>query len=166
MSRQAVAVEDPTSDQLGLEKFHQYTGKNTGAGATVMDNLYAGNAVWSYNPINMHSPRSGSAVPACHIVPVRPSLHTWRDTPAILAKGFQQRAERGPRIAIPPHWSERVAQWSTDDIAELRDTGVTVVGDVASLWSDPDRGEARRPTPQEVSAARMAAILAAAESYR
>jgi RHS repeat-associated protein len=49
---QAVAVEDPTSDQLGLEKFYQYAGKNTGAGATVMDNLYAGNAVWSYNPIN------------------------------------------------------------------------------------------------------------------
>ncbi|MCO5974143.1 golvesin C-terminal-like domain-containing protein [Actinoallomurus soli] len=49
---QAVAVEDPTSNQLGLEKFYQYAGKNTGAGATVMNNLYAGNAVWSYNPIN------------------------------------------------------------------------------------------------------------------
>ncbi|GAA4509144.1 hypothetical protein GCM10023191_069920 [Actinoallomurus oryzae] len=49
---QAVAVEEPTSDQLGLEKFYQYAGKNTGAGGTVMNNLYAGNAVWSYNPIN------------------------------------------------------------------------------------------------------------------
>jgi RHS repeat-associated protein len=49
---QSVAVEEPTSDQLGLEKFYQYAGKNTGAGGTVMDNLYAGNAVWSYNPIN------------------------------------------------------------------------------------------------------------------
>jgi RHS repeat-associated protein len=49
---QSVAVEDPTSDQLGLEKFYQYAGKNTGSGSTVMDNLYAGNAVWSYNPIN------------------------------------------------------------------------------------------------------------------
>ena len=46
--RQA-AVEEPTSDQLGLEKFYSYAGKNTGAGSTVMDNLYAGNAVWSYN---------------------------------------------------------------------------------------------------------------------
>ena len=30
---QSLAVEDPTSDQLGLEKFYAYAGKNTGAGA-------------------------------------------------------------------------------------------------------------------------------------
>jgi RHS repeat-associated protein len=46
---QSVAVEDPTSDALGLEKFYSYAGKNTGAGSTVMDNLASGNAVWSYN---------------------------------------------------------------------------------------------------------------------
>lgn len=46
---QDVAVEDPTSNQLGLEKFYSYAGKNTGAGSTVMNNLYAGNSVWSYN---------------------------------------------------------------------------------------------------------------------
>ncbi len=46
---QAVAVEDPTSDQLGLEKFYSYAGKNTGAGGALMNNLYAGNTVWSYN---------------------------------------------------------------------------------------------------------------------
>jgi RHS repeat-associated protein len=46
---QNVAVEDPTSDQLGLEKFYSYAGKNTGAGSTAMTNLYAGNTVWSYN---------------------------------------------------------------------------------------------------------------------
>ncbi|MGP3982054.1 golvesin C-terminal-like domain-containing protein [Streptomyces sp. KR80] len=47
--KQNVAVEDPTSDQLGLEKFYSYTGKNTGAGSTVMNNLASGNSVWSYN---------------------------------------------------------------------------------------------------------------------
>ncbi|MFV0138256.1 DNRLRE domain-containing protein [Streptomyces sp. HMX87] len=47
--KQNVAVEDPTSNTLGLEKFYSYTGKNTGAGATVMNNLAAGNSVWSYN---------------------------------------------------------------------------------------------------------------------
>ncbi|WP_351234465.1 DNRLRE domain-containing protein [Streptomyces sp. NPDC002133] len=47
--QQRVAVEDPTSDQLGLEKFYSYAGKNTGAGSTVMNNLHAGNNVWSYN---------------------------------------------------------------------------------------------------------------------
>jgi YD repeat-containing protein len=46
---QNVAVEDPTSDQLGLEKFYAYAGKNTGAGGALMNNLYAGNTVWSYN---------------------------------------------------------------------------------------------------------------------
>ncbi|MFG2886299.1 DNRLRE domain-containing protein [Streptomyces sp. NPDC048297] len=47
--KQNVAVEDPTSNALGLEKFYSYTGKNTGAGATVMNNLASGNTVWSYN---------------------------------------------------------------------------------------------------------------------
>ncbi|MFF0558225.1 DNRLRE domain-containing protein [Streptomyces sp. NPDC004266] len=47
--KQNVAVEDPTSDQLGLEKYYSYSGKNTGAGSTVMNNTAAGNSVWSYN---------------------------------------------------------------------------------------------------------------------
>ena len=47
--KQNVAVEDPTSNDLGLEKFYSYNGKNTGAGSTVMSNLSSGNAVWSYN---------------------------------------------------------------------------------------------------------------------
>ncbi|CAL9566122.1 hypothetical protein SUDANB176_04742 [Streptomyces sp. enrichment culture] len=50
--KQSVAVEDPTSNQLGLEKFYSYTGKNTGAGSTVMNNLASGNSVWSYNAFN------------------------------------------------------------------------------------------------------------------
>src|SRR4029450_11168801 len=39
---QPVAVEDPTSDQLGLEKFYQYTGENAGSGSTVMVNQFSG----------------------------------------------------------------------------------------------------------------------------
>ncbi|HEY9368647.1 DNRLRE domain-containing protein [Streptomyces sp.] len=46
---QNIRVEDPTSDQLGMEKFFSYSGKNTGAGGTLMNNVYAGNAVWQYN---------------------------------------------------------------------------------------------------------------------
>ena len=46
---QRVAAEEPTSDQLGLEQFYAYTGTNTGAGASLMNNLYAGNTVWSYD---------------------------------------------------------------------------------------------------------------------
>ncbi|MEV5969664.1 DNRLRE domain-containing protein [Streptomyces sp. NPDC051921] len=47
--QQNVAVEDPTSNQLGMEKFYVYSGKNTGAGSTVMNNLASGNSVWQYN---------------------------------------------------------------------------------------------------------------------
>ncbi|MFE0100075.1 hypothetical protein [Streptomyces sp. NPDC059009] len=46
---QQTAVEDPTADRLGLEKQHTYTGKNTGAGSSLMSNLGSGNATWSYN---------------------------------------------------------------------------------------------------------------------
>ncbi|WP_336605870.1 DNRLRE domain-containing protein [Streptomyces sp. BA2] len=46
---QTTAVEDPTADRVGTEKHHAYTGKNTGAGSTLMSNLGSGNATWSYN---------------------------------------------------------------------------------------------------------------------
>lgn len=46
---QTTAVEDPTADRVGMEKHHAYTGKNTGAGSTLMNNLGSGNATWSYN---------------------------------------------------------------------------------------------------------------------
>ncbi|WP_338694773.1 DNRLRE domain-containing protein [Streptomyces sp. Q6] len=49
---QNVRTEDPTSDQLGLEDFHSYAGKNTGAGSSLMTNLSAGNTVWQYNAFN------------------------------------------------------------------------------------------------------------------
>ncbi|MDX8036021.1 DNRLRE domain-containing protein [Lentzea sp. BCCO 10_0856] len=46
---QNVTVEDPTSDQLGLEKFYSYAGKSTGAASNVLVNQFAGNTVWSYD---------------------------------------------------------------------------------------------------------------------
>ncbi|WP_431313350.1 DNRLRE domain-containing protein [Streptomyces antnestii] len=47
--KQNVAVEDPTSNSLGLEKFYSYTGKSTGAGSSVLNNLASGNSVWTYD---------------------------------------------------------------------------------------------------------------------
>src|SRR3546814_2520553 len=38
-----------SSDQLGLEKFYQYTGAGTGAGSAVLNNLHAGNVAFSYD---------------------------------------------------------------------------------------------------------------------
>ncbi|MER5306558.1 DNRLRE domain-containing protein [Streptomyces sp. NPDC002773] len=49
--KQNLAVEDPTSNALGMEKFYSYTGKNTGAGSNFMNNLASGNGVWQYNAI-------------------------------------------------------------------------------------------------------------------
>jgi RHS repeat-associated protein len=39
---------DADTDELGLEKFYQYSGMNTG-GSNALVNLHNGNAVWSYN---------------------------------------------------------------------------------------------------------------------
>ncbi|WP_157617273.1 DNRLRE domain-containing protein [Saccharomonospora marina] len=49
---QNVTVEDPTSDQLGLEKFYSYAGTATGAGSNVLVNQYAGNTVFSYDALS------------------------------------------------------------------------------------------------------------------
>ncbi|MFB9928304.1 DNRLRE domain-containing protein [Amycolatopsis halotolerans] len=49
---QNITIDDPKSDQLGLEKFYSYSGGNTGAGSTLMVNQFAGNAVWSYNALS------------------------------------------------------------------------------------------------------------------
>jgi hypothetical protein len=77
---------------------------------------------------------------------------------AVLTNGFQTRAERGPRIAVPPHWRSCVAEWSAEDISELLGSGVTVIGDTADLRSDWE--DVQPPTIEEVGAASAAAVLA------
>src|SRR5262249_18610436 len=46
---QGASVEQPTSNLLGLEKFYQYTGVNTGSGSALLNNADNGNVVWTYN---------------------------------------------------------------------------------------------------------------------
>lgn len=46
---QDVRVENPTSDQLGLESFYSYTSVKTGAGGTASVNQFSGNAVWGHD---------------------------------------------------------------------------------------------------------------------
>lgn len=50
---QNVTVEDPMSDQLGLEKFYQYVATGTGSGSGLKVNPYVGNVVWNYDPISL-----------------------------------------------------------------------------------------------------------------
>ncbi|NUO56903.1 MAG: DNRLRE domain-containing protein [Hamadaea sp.] len=49
---QKVAVEEATSDELGLESFYSYDGVDTGAGSALMNNLHAGNTVWTYDALS------------------------------------------------------------------------------------------------------------------
>lgn len=56
---QPVTVEHPTSDQLGLEKFYQYSGTATGAGSALTVNQFSGNAVFGYNALS--NPSRGPA---------------------------------------------------------------------------------------------------------
>jgi hypothetical protein len=79
---------------------------------------------------------------------------------AVLTDGFQPRADRGPRITIPARWRSCVAEWSAEDVTDLLDSGVTLIGDAADLRPEPAREEVPPPTIEEVGAACAAAVLA------
>src|SRR3569833_2202304 len=89
-----------------------------------------------------------------------PSDRARRLREAVLTEGFQTRAERGPRIAIPERWRACVAEWSAEDVTELLAGGVTVIGDVADLRSEPVGENVPAPTVEEGGAACAAAGLA------
>ncbi|MCP8710938.1 DNRLRE domain-containing protein [Streptomyces sp. AC04842] len=91
--KQSVAVEDPTSNQLGLEKFYSYTGKNTGAGSTVMNNLSSGNSVWSYNAIN--NPGRGLNTFA------RLGYNTLDTSDTVLGAGWSAQVSGPTRLGAP-----------------------------------------------------------------
>ncbi|MCW3840636.1 DNRLRE domain-containing protein, partial [Micromonospora yasonensis] len=90
---QNVAVEEPTSDQLGLEKFYSYAGKNTGAGGTLMNNLYSGNTVWSYNAIN--NPSRGLSTF------VRLAYNSLDTTDTVAGYGWSLQASSMMRLGAP-----------------------------------------------------------------
>ncbi|WP_243766362.1 DNRLRE domain-containing protein [Streptomyces sp. GC420] len=91
--KQNVAVEDPTSNTLGLEKFYSYTGKNTGAGSTVMNNLAAGNSVWSYNAFT--NPGRGLTTFA------RFSYNSLDTSDTVLGHGWSGQAAGPIRLGAP-----------------------------------------------------------------
>ena len=47
--KQATGVEEPGSNQLGLDQFYQYTTTATGAGSALYTNASSGNTVWNDN---------------------------------------------------------------------------------------------------------------------
>lgn len=79
----------------------------------------------------------------------------------IIAEGFAARAERGLTVAVPPRWRECVARWAEEDVRELRDTGVAIVGDVDELRYRPlDDEHVPPPSTDDVARAFTAAMRA------
>lgn len=81
---------------------------------------------------------------------------------AVVKEGFLGRSERGPRVVIPESWRERVARWNAQDIAEVRDSGVRILGDLSDLDQMPSPADAGEPTARDVGLAGAVAVLAAA----
>ncbi|MEU3625157.1 hypothetical protein BS329_20935 [Amycolatopsis coloradensis] len=63
---QDVRVEEPTSDQLGLEQFYSYGGVATGAGGNLSVNQFSGNGVWNFDVLSNPSRGQASFVRLSH----------------------------------------------------------------------------------------------------
>ncbi|MDG4822020.1 DNRLRE domain-containing protein [Asanoa sp. WMMD1127] len=100
---QRIAVEDPTSDQLGLEKFYQYTGENAGAGSTVMVNQFSGNAVFSYNAFS--NPSRGSSTF------VRLSYNSQDSSNSYVGYGWSLSTSTVQRLGSPLVFAGGDARW-------------------------------------------------------
>jgi hypothetical protein len=70
---------------------------------------------------------------------------------------FDEREERGPRLAIPANRRDQVGRWNDENIAELRQSGVRVVGDLIELSYSAER-EPPEPTKSEVAEAAGVAV--------
>ncbi|MCW2914637.1 MAG: hypothetical protein JWN52_2705 [Actinomycetia bacterium] len=87
-----------------------------------------------------------------------------RDT--VVNDGFLTRDQRGPKNVIPESWRPRVARWSREDVRDLLDAGVEVVGDVADLRYEPAGEFDKEPNAKDVSRAGAVAVLAVAAALK
>lgn len=75
---------------------------------------------------------------------------------------FQTRSQRGSKVAIPPEWQDRLAEWSEGDLAALQDTPAQLVGDIDDLRYAPSAEPTPPPTSDEIAQAGAEAALALA----
>ncbi|NUT32694.1 MAG: DNRLRE domain-containing protein [Hamadaea sp.] len=90
---QKVAVEEPTSNQLGLEHFYSYASMSTGAGGTLRNNLYAGNTSWSLDPFT--NPSRGLATF------LRMTYNSQDTTDTVAGFGWSLQASSMMRLGTP-----------------------------------------------------------------
>ncbi|MFF3911723.1 DNRLRE domain-containing protein [Streptomyces sp. NPDC001848] len=90
---QATGVEEPGSNQLGLEKFYQYTTRATGAGSALYTNDSSGNTVWNYNAFS--NPSRGFATFA------RMSYNSLDTTDSTLGYGWSLQTSTPTRLGTP-----------------------------------------------------------------
>jgi YD repeat-containing protein len=103
---QNVAVEDPTSNQLGLEKFYSYAGTSTGAGSAALVNQVAGNLVWSYDAIA--NPSRGPSTS------LRLAYNSLDTSTSSAGYGWSVSASSVMRLGSPLDLHPRGQEWPTD----------------------------------------------------
>ncbi|TCM48856.1 DNRLRE domain-containing protein [Kribbella sp. VKM Ac-2568] len=103
---QNAAVEDPTSDQLGLEKFYQYAGKNTGAGSSAMVNLATGNVAFGYNALS--NPSRGASTF------VRMTYNSLDTSASSMGFGWSLSTSTLNRLGSALDFHPRGQKWPTD----------------------------------------------------
>lgn len=81
----------------------------------------------------------------------------------LLIDQLRARPDRGPRIAVPENFRDKVAAWSAEDLAELDDVGVKLFGSVDDIRYEAARGTA---SDLSVEATAQAAGVAVAAMMR
>jgi len=79
---------------------------------------------------------------------------------ALLIKNLRARPDRGPRIAIPESYRQKVAAWSNADLAELAETGVKIYGTLDDIRYDPASGKTTELSVEATAQAAGAAVAA------
>ncbi|GAB3455714.1 hypothetical protein GCM10027570_36580 [Streptomonospora sediminis] len=80
---------------------------------------------------------------------------------AKIIEGFAQRSQRGPRLGIPANFRETVDAWSREDIEDLQESEVRIVGEIDELQYS-DAAEPAEATATDVAEASGSAVATAA----
>jgi len=90
---QVTSVARAATNKLGLEKYYQYTGVNTGSGGALLNNDDTGNTVWSYNAFS--NPSRGFATF------VRMSYNSMDTSTSSMGFGWSLEASTLMRLGTP-----------------------------------------------------------------